>query len=196
MLKAALAVTLRILLFRAGPEDFPYSEQPRLLYSCMVLAVLASGLLFGALMTPLAALATGAFATAALSMFTRMLLRLRKLDNRHAQSLGALLCCGSLLMLVMRLLINETIPEMRDFYDHLLKDPAFGDDVANWPKVQGITSYALNFLMLWLFAVTAHIYRRATGTGFLLSGGLAALAMMNVLMFLLFTSPLLGALAN
>jgi hypothetical protein len=162
----------------------------------MVLAVLASGLLFGASAPPLPAFVAGVFSTAALALFTRMLLRLRRLDNRYAQTLGALLCCGSLLMLVMRLPVTEMIPPMNAFLDRAQKEPAFADDPANWPAMPAGASLMLDFLMLWLFAVTAHIYRRATGTGFLLSGGLAALAMMNVLLFLLFTAPLLALLAS
>ncbi len=103
MLSAAYLATLKILLFRAGPADFPYSEQAGLSRGCIVFGIVATAAMLGQMLPLTMALASGVVATAGLSMFVRTALRLRGLESRYAQTRNALLATGSVLLLLMSL---------------------------------------------------------------------------------------------
>ena len=190
----AFKTTLRILLFRAGPEDFPYSEKPGLTRACIAIAILANALLFGLSTPRLLALSAGAVTIGGVALFTRMTLRLRKLDNRYAQTLNALLACGSVLILLMRLPAAEMMPQMKAFVLQAQQNPDLADHPESWPALPAGAALLLDVLAIWFVAVTVHIFRRATATGFFAGGLIGLLCIFNVTLFLIFTTPLLALL--
>ncbi len=196
MLKQALTATLSILLFRAGPQDFPYSEDRGLTRACVAVAVLANALLFGLSAPPLVALAAGIVVVGGLAMFVRMTLRLRKLDSRYAQTLNALLATGSVLILLMRLPIAEVMPQINAFVNQVQQNPELADQPGNWPVLPTGPALLVDVLAFWLLAVTAHILRHAGNFGLASGAMIGLLCVFNVMLFLVFAAPLLAIFAG
>jgi len=199
MLNQAFATTLKILLFRAGPEDFPYSEDPALSRACIAISVLASAAMFGASATPLLALAAGGVATAGASMFVRTTLRLRGLDSRFQQTRNALLATTSVLLLMMLWPTLAMLPAINAFLETVKTAQQAQPDPAvvvlppdKLPELPAGPSMLLNILTLWFYFQTAHILRRAADLGAVLSGLLATLCIFNVLLLALFSAQLLA----
>lgn len=192
----ALQTTLAILLFRAGPQDFPYSEQPQLMWTCQGVAVAACALFFGLSMPPVAALVAAVIAVAGLSMFTRVLLRIRKFDNRYAQTLNALLAVGSVLLVALTLPMSQLMPQMKTYLELVQQNPELANDPASLPKLPAGPVLIMDVLAIWFFAVTAHIFRQAAEVGFFGGAMIALLCQFNLMMFLLFTAPLIALFAH
>lgn len=194
----ALAATLSILLFRAGPQDFPYTEDAGLSRACIAIALIASALFFS-LTTPLfPALLAAGVAVGGVAIFVRALLHLRKLDNRRTQTLNALLAVGSVLLLLMRLPLSTLAPEMSALVDSIkTAEEAAGNAAATTPDLVTpqfplLPSLLVDLLSIWFVAVSAHIFRQAANLGFF-GGALAALlCQFNVMMLLVFTAPLIS----
>lgn len=191
----AFRAALNILLFRAGPQDFPYSEDPTLGRACIALGVLASALFFGLSMPPLAALAAGAVAVAGVAMFTRVLLRVRRLENRHAQTLHSLLTVGAILLLVMRLPASELMPAMRAYLELVQQNPDLANQPDGMPKFDAAPALLVDFLSLWFVAVSGHVFRHAANLGFLGGALVALLCLFNVMMLLVFMAPVIALFA-
>jgi len=205
MLMQAFTAALRILFFRAGPQDFPYAETPSLARGCLAAAVIANTLLFGMAYAPAAALTASLVIAATLTLFTRMTLRLRKLENRLAQTTNALLAVGALLALLMLYPVSALVPMMKAFVAQVQQHPELADDPQRlqglltdnpsmpWPAA---ASLLLDMLVLWLFTASANIFRQALDVGFAIGGLLALLCAFNILLVLAFVAPLLAALGS
>lgn len=187
----AFRATLNILLFRAGPQDFPYTQDPALSRACIALAVLASALFFGLSLPPLAALATGAIAVAGVALFTRVLLRLRRLENRYAQTLNALLAVGAVLLFVMRLPASELMPQMQAYIAQVQQNPDLANQPDSIPKFPAGPALFADLLSIWFVAVSGHVFRHAANLGFVGGALIALLCMFNVMMLLVFMTPVI-----
>jgi len=180
MLTQALTSAVRILLFRAGPQDFPFSDDPRLPRFCVAAALAADFALYALGAPPLPALIAALAVVATLAFYTRMLLRLRQLDNRAPQTVNALLLSGALLTTLM-LYPMSTLQPMTQAIMHLVEtNPELANDtaklqalVAKTQQENGGTAMSAVLLMLvvWQFAVMSHIFRNALQIG--LFGGIA-----------------------
>lgn len=199
MLSEAFQATLKILLFRSGPADFPYSESPALSRGCIGLGVVATAAVLGQ-MVPLAmALASGVVATAGLSMFVRTVLRLRGLEPRYVQTRNSLLATGSVLLLIMSLPMAAIMPGMTSFLESLRTAqeaaPAGSAPLSigpeQLPDLPAGASLLLDLLTIWFFAVTGHVLRLAANVGYFASGLLALLGVINVVLLVAFAAPLL-----
>lgn len=189
MLTQAATATLRILLFRAGPQDFPYS--PRLTRVLLPVALLVNYAVL-AVALPSAALAVIMAAAMVIGMgiAVRSVLRLRSLDSRYTQTYHALLSTSATLTLVLILPMAQIAPELRA----LAENPQLLDQGPSSVRLPTGPTVMINLLNLWNFAVTAHIFRHAAGVR-LWVGGLVALAVSGaLLLFVVFTSSVLGAL--
>ncbi len=176
MLPQAFWISLRVLFFRAGPEDLPYDSGRVLSFACIVFGVLANSAVAmisaqGALQThTLTAMPPAAFmvvvgvaAVLAMGLFTRLALQARQLENRFQQTFNTLLLTSSVLSLVMVPPMRLMIPLLSLFqkleaHPELANDPA---TIAALPPWSLLLSLLLLGLLVWQFAVTAYIYRRA-----------------------------------
>lgn len=202
MLPQAFWTTLRILIFRAGPEDMPYDTGNRLgapfiAFAVLVNAALAAvagemAVLMKAMDTPPALWADimlGAVSVAAMGLFTRVALRARQLESRFQQTYNALLGTSSILGLAMVLPIRQLLPFLPIAQD-LSKKISANPDLVNDPNVMSalpgwtmLFSLMIPVLLGWQFAVTAFIYRHAANTK--AAGGIfiALLCLLTVMSF-------------
>jgi len=202
MLPQAFWTSLRILLFRAGPEDFPYDASKRLSVACIAFGVLVNAALavvaaeMGVLVKALtetppfwADLVLGAVSVAAMGLFTRVALRARQLESRFQQTFNALLVTSSTLGLLMVLPIRQLLPFL-PVAQELSKKLTANPDLVNNPSVMSalpgwtlLFSLMIPALLGWQFAVSAFIYRRAANTK---AGGGIFIALLCVLTVLSF----------
>ena len=202
MLPQAFWTSLRILLFRAGPEDFPYDSGKQLSLACAAFGVLvntALAALMGQVAVVMKALTAtpplwadimlGVVSVAAMGLFTRVALRARQLESRFQQTFNALLVTSSILGLLLAFPILQLLPFLpvaQDLRSKLLANPDLVNDPAAMSAVTGWTMlFWLMMLVLpvWQFAVTSFIYRRAANTR--TSGGIfiALLCLLTVMSF-------------
>ena len=179
MLTQAFWTSLRIIAFRAGPEDLPYDPGRTLTGACIAFGLLAHAVLGSMLLSmaqttikaPLLAAALLSVATVlALGVFTRFMLRTRQLDNRFQQTFNALLLTSSVLALALALplhLLAPLLPAVESYFEKVQQHPDLANDpsaVPNLPGWAGLLSLLLPMIFIWQFAVTAYIYRRAANT--------------------------------
>ena len=188
----AFTATLNILLFRGGPQDFPYSTDPQLSRACIAVAIVASGLFFGLSTPPFAALLAGAIAVGGVALFTRVLLRVRHLENRQTQTLNALLAAGSVLLLLMCLPASILMPMMQTYVAQVQQNPELANQPDAIPKFPVGPALAAEVLSIWFIAVSAHVFRHAANLGFFSGAMIALLCMFNIMMLLVFTTPLIA----
>ena len=195
MFSHALRVTLALLLFRGGPQDFPYSVA--LTRACALAAALASLLLMAPLIPLPLALAAALGGVVGLAFFTRTLLRARKLENRLLQTLGAQYLSGALFALAMWPAFQALAPEL----SRLLSDPAALESLrAGQPvDMQQPPMWATllsDLLFFWSLAVSVRINRLAADlaipAGILLTIASALVMMSFVVLAQLMAIPLMG----
>lgn len=192
MLPHAFWISLRVLFFRSGPEDLPYDPGRLLTTACIVFGVLVNAAVAmvsaqaavqmhvtPAMPSLLFMLAVGAAAVLAMGLFTRLALQARQLENRFQQTFNTLLLTSSVLSLVMVPPIRLLIPLLsvaEQLRDKLAAHPELANDPATMaalPPWALLVTLALPWLLIWQFAVTTFIYRRAanvrTGGGVLIA---------------------------
>lgn len=186
MLTQVARATLRILLFRAGPQDFPYD--PGLTRVLVPLAMLVNFLLASITLPPVLALISSVVAIFALSFSTRAMLRLRKLENRHDQTFHALLATSTVIAALVIFPTSQLMPQIMK----LAQNP----DLMNNPEALQLPPGAallFDLLLIWNFAVTAYIYRQAAGFRLPAAVLVALLISMGLLMFVGFATSTIGA---
>ena len=186
MFSSVVSVTLNLLLFRAGPEDFPYA--PSLTRVLVPLAALINYALLVQALPPLLAMAMALAVVIATGFSTRVLLRTRGMDARFMQTFHSLLVVNSVLTLGLWLPFSEIAPQLQE----LSKNPEAIEAGAKL-EVSGWAALMMNALNIWNFVVNAHIFRRSANFGF--GGGLlvAMLVALGVLMFVLFFATFASA---
>lgn len=182
---AALVTTLRILIFRRGPEDLPYA--PQAVRFLLPTASLVTWLLFSLVLPPLPAALMAVANVLGTVLAAELILRYRNFRNRVIQTLTALLSTG----IVFNILLLWPASVLAPHLIELAKKPDLlkTNYAARLP--QGAV-FSVDGLNLWAFAVTAFIYRRAAGVRVLGSIGLALLAS-AVILVLLFVVATIGS---
>lgn len=167
MLNQIVAVTVRILLFRAGPQDFPHA--PALVPWIPAAAIAGYYVVFRTLLAPATAVVLASVSVGALAFVTHSLLSARRVQNRFQQTFHALLATSLVLTLASLPPMMALAPAMRELAQNpdLLQQPGA-------VQVSPLASLLLNALNLWNFAVCAHIFRHAADTR-LWTGALIAL---------------------
>jgi len=172
MLAAIANATLRILTFRAGPQDFPFD--PKLTAPLALLTALAVGLQVLPMGTPLAAIAVAATTVGMLAMATRFILRMRQFESRFHQTYASLLATNAVLTLLILPFAAQTAPVLQELANHpeLLERP----ESMTTPLPMGAL-FAMFLLSLWNLLVNASIFRHAVnvpfGAGILIALGLS-----------------------
>jgi len=185
----AAVVALRILLFRAGPQDFPHV--PQLIAVLPTAATAAYFALFAVLLPAGIALLLSVLSVAALALVTHSLLSARRLVNRFQQTYHALLATGIVLTLA-------SIPPMAALAPALQQIAANPELLQQPGAVQAspLASLLLNLLNLWNFAVYAHIFRHAADTRLWVGVLIALFVVFSVLMMVIVFAQLLLPLAG
>lgn len=193
MYSHAFWISLRILAFRGGPQDFPFDGGRRLMLACVALALVVNALA-AAVALPLPAAVFTALAVVGSYAFTaRSALMRRGLMNRFQQTLNALLVTNALLTLAMLPALIQIAPVIIDFVHQLQQNPELANDATRWPKIGAGLELWFDLLFVWQFAVGAYIFRQATNTSVWV-GILFVLMLGLVMLGLNFLASLLAAL--
>ncbi|HSW13397.1 MAG TPA: hypothetical protein VLI06_11195 [Solimonas sp.] len=163
MFASVSAATLKILFFRAGPDDFPFDSRPNLLLACIGFALLSNAAILSLMLPPGVALMAGATNTAMLALFTRLSLALRKLDNRFQQTFNALLTTSSVLTLLMLPFFAQVAPVWMELGELLRKNPELANHPEQWPAMPKLAVNLLAMLGIWQLAVICRIFLLAAG---------------------------------
>jgi hypothetical protein len=187
MYAQVLAATLRIIGFRAGPQDFPFDQ--RLTPPLMLLAGGANALLFVQVLPLPTALLMAAAMVGGTALVTRSVLRARAVPERFNQTFNALLATALALTLLMLPLFAQVAPLLREFAGkpELLEQP----DALKLP--QGVV-FMMNLVNFWNFALTAHIFRHAANVQLWLGVIIALIVAFVVLFFVIFAGIVAGVL--
>ncbi|MFA5939087.1 MAG: hypothetical protein WC809_07000 [Sinimarinibacterium sp.] len=187
MFAQAFAVTLRILGFRAGPQDFPFD--PRLTWPLALLAVAANFLIFVQVLPGASSAAMACAMVGGTALVTHSVLRTRGLLSRFNQTLNALLATAALLTLLLVPLFAQIAPALKEIaaQPELLENP----EALKLP--QGVV-FLMNLLNFWNFAVTAHILRHAANVQLWIGIVIALIIAFVVLFFVAFAGTFVGAL--
>ena len=151
MLAQAATVTARILRFRAGPQDFPYSAA--LTRTIVAATLITSFLQYRLTLATFPALVHAVVSVAVLAAFTWQLLRLRKLESRAQQTVNSLFITGSALTLLLLGPLAAIAPQMLKIAEN--------PDLAATEPLPALPMLAVLVLSLWNLAVSANIYRHA-----------------------------------
>jgi hypothetical protein len=177
MLTDAAWRTLQILLFRAGPQDFPYSVT--LTRALSMACAVAIALLLQMLVPGAIALLLGMVATGVVAIVTRTLLTARKLENRFHQTCGALMGVGIVYSLLMLPILMQTAPE----FLKIVNDPAvvqrMQEGQAPQIAVPMSVAFGWDVIFFWSIAVAANVYRQAANVN-----ALVAILIVLLLMFM------------
>jgi hypothetical protein len=166
MFNQAATVALRILLFRAGPQDFPYASA--LTRVVVPLTAFVWFLQYGLTLPPLAAGVHTFASIGALAAFTYILLQARGLLNRLRQTLDCLFLTDAMLTVLLLPPLSALAPYMVRMAEH--------QDLAKTEPIPALPALAVATVSLWNFLVSAHIYRHALGTHFGVGSLIALLA--------------------
>jgi hypothetical protein len=189
MFLQALNVALRILLFRAGPQDLPYS--PQLTQVIAPLTVAANYLVFAQVLPALMSLAMAAAAVGGLALVVRGLLKARNLENRYLQAIHALWLCSAILTAALAIPFTEFAPVLLE----MAQKPELLEDPGALQVPQG-AALLMNLLNIWNFAVTVYILRSAADAGIGLSLLFAVFAALAVAFLVVVCGSVVGALAG
>jgi hypothetical protein len=172
MLASIADATLRILTFRAGPQDFPYD--PGLTAPLALAAALATGLQVLPTVPVAPAIAVAIATIAALCAVTRLVLRLRRFDARFHQTFAALLATNTVLTLLIVPFATKAAPALREIANNptLLEHP----EQMTTPLPIAVL-FVMLLLSLWNLLVNASIFRHAVnvsfGAGILIAFGMS-----------------------
>ena len=185
MLQQAAIVALRILLFRAGPQDFPHA--PQLVATLPALTACAYFAFWAIVLPPGAAVVIALAGVGALALVTHSLLGARRVPNRFQQTYHALLATTGILTLALILPAVALAPAMKEIMANpeLLKQP-------EKLQVSTVASYTVNVVEVWAFAVYAHIFRHATDARMMVGVVIALFAVASVTVLVMVAAALVG----
>ncbi len=189
MFTEALNTTVRILFFRAGPQDFPYASGLRPIL--LLLAAVSNAFMFSQLLPPAMAVGIAIAMIGGMALVVRWTLRLRNLSNRFQQTFDALLATTILLTLALLPPFTQIAPQLLELTKHpeALQNPGA-------VKLPAVPVLLMNMLNFWNFAVTAHIFRHAANVN-LWVGFVIAFVAASIMLFIgmiggTFTGALFG----
>jgi hypothetical protein len=123
MFVQVINTTLRILFFRAGPQDFPYANG--LTQVLVALAVAANALVFSRILPLAMSVAMAGAMVGAMALVTHSVLKARQMGNRFQQTFNALLATTAVLTLVLLPPFSQIAPQILQLAKNpeLLTDP-------------------------------------------------------------------------
>lgn len=191
MLQQALAATLNILLFRAGPQDFPFG--PRLAPWVVAPAIVIYTLFFSQLFDTPMALVVSLIAVAGISLQVRVVLKLRRLPNRVPQTTQALIATMSMLTLALLFPFAQIAPQLIALAQLPPEVLQQSPPQLELPAAAAIT---INLLSIWRFAVAANVYRHAADVSLAMGALIALLCELSLPLLMMFGIPLAAAITG
>lgn len=199
MLSQAVAATVKLLLFRGGPQDFPFSAGRALTAGCIAFAIAALALPRLAVTNVLAGVAFGAAVVLSVFVFVRLMLRLKRLENRFQQTFNAMLCAQGALVLLTVPAWVAVLPTLTAMQQKLLADPTIADSPQRIAALQAemqaamppSATFMIFVVFLWQLMMAARVLGKATDSSTVGAAGLALLCLFNLFAFMLFVEPLL-----
>jgi hypothetical protein len=188
MLTTVATVILRILFFRAGPQDLPYA--PTLSRLLIPFALLVNYALASLTLPPGMAAISAGVAVLGLSVATRSLLRLRNLENRYTQTFHALLLTSTLIALAFIAPMAQLLPEILK----VAQNPQMIEQNAAALNLPAGPVLLFDVLLIWNFAVTVNIYRQAADLRLAVAILVSMLVSISLLMFVGFITSMIGSL--
>lgn len=153
-----LGRTFDLVLFRAGPQEFPFMPNKH-----VVLGIVGGTpvfMVYSMALNPIVALSMALGTVLGIFLATRLILRWRKLDARFTQTAHSLMCSGAFMTILMILPFSQIAPVLSEF----AANPEAA--AATPPDIPGLPVLIMNVLNAWNFLITANIYRHATDRGF------------------------------
>lgn len=151
MLNELFKVTVRLLQFRAGPQDFPFSLQ--LTRTVVLVSLGVSYLQYRLTLPPLVAVIHAIVTLAVLAGCTWQLLAWRKLASRTQQTINSLFATGSALTVLLLPLLSAIAPQMVEM--------AANPDRVATQTLPTLPMLGVMVLSFWSLAVSANIFRHA-----------------------------------
>lgn len=148
--------TLDLVLFRAGPQEFPF--MPGRHVTLGAVGGTPVFMVYSLALNPIIALSMALGTVLGIFLATRLILRWRQLDARFTQTAHALLCSSAFMTLLMILPFSQIAP--------ILSEMAADPEAATPPDIPAIPVLVMNVLNAWNFLITANVYRHATDRGF------------------------------
>lgn len=184
MLATLLSRTFDLVLFRAGPQDFPFLAGRHATVG--VVAGTPVLMVYSMALTPVVALSMAIGSVLGVFLAAKLILRWRKMDARFTQTAHAQLAATAFLTALMILPFAQIAPTLAEM--------AANPGAETPPDIPTGPVLIMNALNMWGFMVTANIYRHATDSGF----GMGLLYSLTntavVLATVLMLGSLLGAL--
>ncbi|GAC1620467.1 MAG: hypothetical protein NVS9B10_02190 [Nevskia sp.] len=87
---------------------------------------------------------------------------------------------------------SALMPQMQAYIQQVQQNPDLVNRPDAIPKFAVGPALAADLLSIWFIAVGAHVFRQAANLGFLSGALVALLCMFNIMMLLVFTSPLIA----
>ena len=166
MFFSVIATSWRICLFRAGPQDYPASNQA--VAHAVMLALAVHVVQFQLSLPVFAAIVQAIVAVLVMWSFTTAVLTMRKKPERVPQTVSALLVTNAIFSLLLVPFLIPMLPAM----EQATQNPDAQIDV---PAISLIGTLGLS---LWSLAVSIWIYRNAlesrSGLAILAAVGMAA----------------------
>lgn len=189
MFGKVLTAVLNLLLFRAGPAEFPYD--PRLGSTLIAIAALVGYAVQLIVYPPAVAAAMSLATIIGLAFATRVLLRLRKLEGRFTQTYHALLAVNGVMTLGLWPALASLAPELQ----RISKDPTVLEGSATMDLPAGPAALIV-LLSIWNFAVNAYIFNHAANLGPWRGVSVALMVALGLQMFVLFFAALAAAITG
>lgn len=163
MFTQTLVTTLRLLVFRAGPEDLPFDASHRLTLACVTAAIVANTLFAGIVESTGYAVVSAVMNVVLIALATRGTLAVRGLLNRFQQTFNALMLTTTVLTLVMVPFLMKLAPVLGDLQKRVQANPDLLAHPELLPQPPAGPVLMLMLLLFWQFVVTGRIFYRAAG---------------------------------
>lgn len=182
-----LAATLNLLLFRAGPQDFPFD--PKLTSVLVPITVLISYMVQLLVYPPLVAAAMALAVVMGLAIAVKLVLHFRKLSARFLQTYHSLLAVNAVTTLVLWPAMSTLAPALKKMAANAGGMEAGANlDIATAPATVVLV------VAIWNFAVSANVFNHATGIGPWRGAMVALMVALGMQVFVLFFSAVAAAL--
>lgn len=196
MLFSALRTSLAIVFLRAGPQDMPFDNTPRLLRETLLFTLACYAAFWMVQFSVLAAIMASLLVIMAQWLSVRAILATRNLQNRFQQTLMALLLSNALLTLPMIPFFAMLAPSLREWFDQLQQHPELMDHPEKLPLPPPGPTLVFYLLGLWQFVISVRIFGGAMEVGVMVAILIAMVAGIATSLFVTFMSPLISFMGS
>lgn len=185
-----LNAVFNLLLFRAGPGEFPYDLR---LGGVLIPLAALIGYAVQVIVYPPAVAAAMSLATImGLAFATRVVLRIRGVEARFTQTYHALLAVNGVMTLGLWPALSALAPELQ----RISKDPSLLEGGSAAASLPTGPAALIVLLSIWNFAVNAYIFNHAANLGPWRGISVALIVALSLQLFVLFFAALAAAITG